>query len=476
MDLRLAGVYLACIAVITHCYPAAQLTWDGYYYIEISQNFRSSIRPGGYPYFLKLLNSITWSLPLIVTCQYILHFLSIWFFLHVVDKVFRIKEWQYFLLGLILITEPVALYHCFAILSDVLFSALTLAYMSTLILFIRKRSAWLFVVHVLFIFACIEVRHIALFYPYFSFVIIALYYRKLKPVLIYGAVIFSINFSIMQLHIRANLELYQVPVYSAFSGWTHTNNTLYALPYMPSDTSEIKDPEVRRMHGFFKTYMDTSSFKMPFIGSGFLWDDKSPMCVIRKKLQDSLHAEFIQAWHILSPSFTKYGIYMQTHYPMAYIKGYMIPNMETLFHPHDGEMMDYYVTRDMNVTMLEWYHKKPEDFYARHQIYKNTINAWNLTYYHIRLTLFTLAMIASLFFFRRIRKQTDYFFVPVILFIGAFYMLTLYSSWFMYRYLIPVIPMQVAVIFTMLIVVFRKKAATETPAEIPSQSGAIENS
>src|SRR4051812_24563727 len=106
MDLRLAGIYLMAIAVIVHCYPAAQLTWDSYYYIEISQNFRPSIRPWGYPFFLKLLNSIRWSMPLILTCQYVLNFLSLWFFLQVVNKTFQLKAGQYFLLGLILVTEP----------------------------------------------------------------------------------------------------------------------------------------------------------------------------------------------------------------------------------------------------------------------------------------------------------------------------------------------------------------------------------
>lgn len=458
IDLKLAGIFLACIAFIIHCYPSAQLTWDSYSYIVSSRDLKPSIRPGGYPFFLHLLNGVSSSFDLIVASQYLLYFVCVLFFLRVIDRIFLLKEWQYFLLGFILITEPVALYHCLTILSDVLFSALSLAYISTLILFVRKRSIVFFVIHVLLIFFCIEVRHIALFYPYFSFAVMLFYYPKLKPALISGAVIFGLNFFVMQGHIRGNEKEFGVPVYSAFSGWTQANNALYGMPYMQLDTNEISDIEIRRMHSFCRTYMDTSSFKMPFIGSGFLWDDKSPLCILRKKTEETQHAEFFHAWYLMAPLYSKYGTYLQTHYPMAYFKGYILPNVETLINPQDGEMSDYNITPpDINPGILEWYNKKPADLFVRHQIYKNYINKWNISYYHIRLGLFVLAMLVALIYYRKIRTLSPGFFIPVISFVVLFYALNLYSSWFMHRYLLPLIPLQVAVIFTVLIIVFGKK-------------------
>jgi hypothetical protein len=457
IDLLLLGIFLICIAVLTYCYPMPQLTWDSFYYLENAHDFRPSLRPGGYPWFIKNINGVTWSLHLIVACQYLLHFLSIWSFLRVVDKLVALKDLQYFLLGFILLTEPVALYHCFNILSDILFSSLSIAYISTLILLIRKRSIGLFILHIAFMFACVEVRHIALFYPYFSFALLVFYHRNIKLVLLYALVIFGLSYIFTQIHYRSAEKRYGVRVYSPFTGWTYANNALYSLPYIKLDTNKISDVEVRRLHAYCTEVMSKPSFRMPVIGSGFLWDPGSPLCQLREKTQDSLQVSSFQAWYLLCDVYGRYGTYLQRNYPMAYVKGYIVPNMATMVKPHEGEMLQYNSTVEMDTVILGWYHTELADYTPRHEPYRDYLNNWNNFYHQLRLALFTLAIIAALVYRKRMTNDTAKFLLPTILFVGVFYLLTLYSSWFMHRYLLPVIPLQVAVIFVMCLVIGRKK-------------------
>ncbi len=465
-DILLLLIFIGCVSLLTYCYPTAQLTWDSYYYLEIANDMKPSLRPGGYPFFLHILGSVYKSFSIIVISQYCLYFLSIWFFLRVLDYFFRFTTLQYILLGILFIVEPVGLYHCFNVLSDVLFSALTLGYIATLLLYTVKRSRWVFVAHLLCMFAAIEVRHIALFYPFFSFVLLLYFHRSFRLGLVYAVVIFGPYFLLNRYHVNQNEKYYKVRVYSPFSGWTHANNTLYGLHLMKLDTAEISDPEIKALHTYFTRYMDTSGYYPVSIGSGFLWDDKSPLCVLRQKMQDSLGITFVEAWYKLAPSFGKYGLYMQKHFPLQYIQGFMKPNTATLIKPHDGEMLNYYATPDMNKWILEWYHRKPSDFFARKQIYSEHINHWNTKYYQLKLALFILASVFLAMRFRRMGKTTLAVIIPLTLFVYAFYALTWYSSWFMQRYMIPVFPLEISVIFLAVLSVAGKLRPPEEPAKV----------
>src|SRR4051812_2201745 len=122
--------YLVFVAVIQYCYPMAQFSWDGNYYVGFSIKLAAGIRPIGYSVFLKILYKIIHSILFVVYVQYFIYYVTIYLFLKTINIFFYLTKTNFYILGVFLLIEPAALYNCFNILSDLLFSCLTLLFIS----------------------------------------------------------------------------------------------------------------------------------------------------------------------------------------------------------------------------------------------------------------------------------------------------------------------------------------------------------
>lgn len=460
----LLPAYSLAIFFLLKYYPVPHLTWDSFYYVKTSITHEYGIRPSGYAYFLDWTYSISKSIKAVVLIQAALHYIATVLLLYTINEVLNIGKWLYFLLGLLLLLEPISLYHSNSILSDLLFAEMTIAALCCLVLYLKTQKLYLFLIHVLLIFCCIEIRHIGLFYPFFTCGILILFSKRSKRLIVNVAIILLVFASLYKWHVAENKKHYYVSVYSAFSGWTLANNALYALPYIHLDPSTISNKDIRDMHRFFTTYMDTTSFKVDreTVGSGFLWEDKSPLNVIRLKLIDSLHVDYNMSWYLCSPYFHYYGSYLIKHFPLAYWRAFIKPNSKSLYHPIIGEMEDYYITPFMDPNTLSRYHLEEAEVKCKKQIYKDKINKYISSGYPVLLFGFSLSIVLFLVFYLRFNTDFRMILSTMILFTVLFYAFTLYSSWFMFRYLLPVIPLMLVVIVMLwreiiLMIVFKNK-------------------
>jgi len=465
LNLALLCTYLVVIHYILKYYPIPHLTWDSFYYVKTSITHEYGIRPSGYAYFLDWTYSISKSIKAVVLVQAALHYIATILLLYTINEVLNIGKWLYFLLGLLLLLEPISLYHSNSILSDLLFAEMTIAALCCLVLYLKTQKFYLFLIHLILIFSCIEIRHIGLFYPFFTCGILILFTKRSRSLLLNISIILVIFASLYKWHVAENKKHYYVSVYSAFSGWTLANNALYALPYIHLNPSTISNKDIRGMHRFFTDYMDTTTFKVDreTVGSGFLWEDKSPLNVIRLKLIDSLHVDYNMSWYLCSPYFHYYGSYLIKHFPLAYWSGFIKPNTKSLLHPSIGEMKDYYITPFMDTITLSRYHLEEAEVKCKKQVYKDTINKYISSGYTVLLSIFGLSVILFLVFYRKFNKVFIKAIATIILFVSLFYAFTLYSSWFMFRYLLPVIPLMLVVIVMVwremiLTVVIKKQA------------------
>ena len=452
-DIILLAIFIIACALIEYCYPVAQFSWDGNYYVEHSIKLVPDIRPIGYPFFLKILYKISPKLPFVVYSQFFIYFLSIYLFLLVLRKLFDVKNIAFFSLGVLLLIEPVALYACFNILSDLLFTCLSILYFTSLLLYLRDQKRFFFFIHLILLFFCLEVRLLALFYPFFSILILMLFLKSRKIIFINSLLLFATFFADHELNIRANYMQYGIPIHSAFSGWTQANNAMYALPYIRDNGNKIKDPEIRKLYSFFKKYLDTTIFFANPASSDWMWDARSPMNIIRQKVEDSLGSlnindqRYIKSLYILAPLYSKYGNYVETHYPFAYFKGFILPNAQTLMTPHDGEMSDYYVGPPTNQDVLDRYRITQHMIFCRKQIYKNILNKFDLFCYRARLLLFLLSIAIFIYYMRITDVNTQMLLVVSGIFISLFFSMMLYSSRFMPRYVLPILPLMTTFIF-----------------------------
>jgi len=450
IDIILLCILYKVFSIVLSYYPLPQLTWDSSYYIDTAITNEYGIRPSGYSFFLNWVYGFSKDIHAIVWAQFIIYYLSVITFLKAISATFKIPIWLYGVAGLLLISEPVALYHINNILSDNLFASLTLLAIAFLLLAVHKSNYIFLALHIITIFLCIEVRHIALFYPFFTCVVIFFsQFRNIAKLAAIILVLFTFK-SLKDMHVAYNQKKYGIPVYSAFSGWTHANNSLYALKRIHVDAKYIDNPDIRNMHAFFSTYLDTTkAFVVTQVGSGYLWDDLSPLNIMRNKLIDSTHIDYNNSWYRLAPYYHYYGMYIQKNYPYEYVMSFMYPNIQTMLHPQYGEMGEYHMTQYISHKALERYQLKEEDRICKQDIYPINVNP-KLEYWYSKLLKITAAfsLLFLIYLRRKFTKEENLLIGTIIFFLFSFFSLTLYSSWFMYRYLLPAFPLMFTLILS----------------------------
>ncbi|MEI8279687.1 MAG: hypothetical protein WCG87_07965 [Bacteroidota bacterium] len=445
-DILLLFIYSILCAYILYCYPIAEFSWDGNYYVKHSISLAPGIRPIGYSLFLKILYKICSSLSFVVYAQFAIYFISVLTFLKALQKAFVFSNIHYCLLGILLLAEPAALYNCFNILSDLLSSCLTLCYISTLILYIIDPKKRYLTIHLALLICCMETRHIALFYPFFSILIFFILLKNKKLLLLSIIATLTVFYVDHSLNLHRNMKAFGVPIHTAFTGWTQANNIMFLLQKDHAQILPVTDPQLKDIHNFCMHYFDTATYADHEINTDWLWDPKSPLEILRKPVEDSLikhHDQsdiYYHSFYIQAPLYARYATFIQSHYPLLFFKDYMLPNLSTLITPHDGEMMDYYSGPKPESSTLVRYHLKPEDIYCRHQIYKKFINAFNLRYYQFRCLLLLFCFLGIALVWKKLSLLARNFYTIAGLFIISYCLVMLYSSWFMPRYLLPILP------------------------------------
>ncbi|OJW96392.1 MAG: hypothetical protein BGO70_01545 [Bacteroidetes bacterium 43-93] len=440
-----------------YCYPVPQLTWDSFYYVKASVTGDYGIRPAGYAIFLRIVHLFLPDIQGVVYIQFLLHFLSLLFLLRVIKNVFNVSSAIYIVLGLLLIAEPVALYYANNILSDILFSAISTAALASLLWYLSKPSILLLALHLLLVFLAIEVRLIALFHPFFTCAVLLVAKRGIHSLI--SCIVIATLFGILwQWHVSVNKKEYGVSTYSAFSDWTAANNALYSLYSV--DENFINNPDIKAQHLMFRHYMDTSSFKANEIGSAYLWDDASPLNHIRIHMADSLHLSYNASWFYVAPEFGRYGSYILWHFPGTYIKTFVLPNLATMAKPLLGEMSDYRITPFMDTITLARYHLRENDIKFRKEPYKRRINKVITAAYPVEFILFALSGILFLTNINKWAKEGRIAMCVLLAFPILYYGAMLWSSWFIYRYLLPVYPIVFAVIVLNISKLLNKQPAT----------------
>lgn len=448
--LLLAG-FLVLVVIMQYFYPHPNISWDTEYYLQHSRTGKAGLRPIGYSEFLDYIYTFSTSLKAVVFVQYLLYYLSILSLLAVFNKIFGLKKWLFVLTGWLMLAEPTGIYHCIAIYSDLFFSTLTWFYLATLLYFIHTRK-WLYLLlHIPILFLCLETRFISLFYPFFSILVIVFAMRGLilKVVciaLLFGTFKYSYNH-----YIRLNQETFGVPIHSAFKGWTLANNVMYALPRIHLAPKNIRAQHLKDIHEVMSDHVANSDYTVIPIATDYVWNPNSPLYTLLGRVQDSMRnagatISQYQDMFVLAPRLEDYGMYIQKHYPYEYLMGYMVPNVKTMVQPHDGEMGDYYVHPDMSDSTMMRYNITKEYVQCRKDIFKTTICGFNAKFYKYRLILFTLSMILLIVLWRHNTRPEGKALIITISFVALFMLMMLYSSWFMYRYILPVMPVMTVVV------------------------------
>lgn len=91
-DLFLLFLFIIIAVFINYFYPMPEFSWDGNYYVTYSAKLSPSIRPMGYPLFLKALYFLSHSIHFVVFIQYLLYFISIFLLLKTVVAFYPVSN------------------------------------------------------------------------------------------------------------------------------------------------------------------------------------------------------------------------------------------------------------------------------------------------------------------------------------------------------------------------------------------------
>ena len=325
-------------------YPFIDICIDSYTYLVVARYHETiSLRPIGYSIFLQLIHSITNSDTVVATIQYFLFQAASLSLFFTIRRFYKPGLWLERLLLAFIVLNPFVLYLCNSLMSDALFAALTLFWLTTLIRLIWKPTWSLLCWQLVLLFMAFNVRYSAMFYPIIA-IVAFLMVKKRRWFKVTGVVTTVVMILSVRAYIKhITFELTGVPNFTAFTGWQLANNAMHVYPWVPVDTTGFPTPESREVARYTWRYFENpykplqeSALKATV---GYMWFDLSPLRKYRLDWSrvhspaDTTQYLGMTDWNRLSPIFSDYGKTVITKHPLAFAWHYLWPSAKGFFLP-----------------------------------------------------------------------------------------------------------------------------------------------
>jgi len=344
-------INLVLLLVYKYCYPFPDLNTDGQGYIfAAASNQKVYYRPFGYARFLQLLRSFTFGAYAVVAAQYFLVVLAAQFCFFTTDYFFPFKHKAVKACTWLLISvNPVLLVLSNALLSDILFIALSITWFA-LLLWTWKRKSWLaLLLQLVILYWCFQVRYNALYYPLVAAAVFGFAPGMKLPYRLAGAIGSLLLITATYTGIKnTTYKTTGADVFAGFSGWQAANNALFIYKRADIRTEDFDDPELQLLDKFVKRYIDSipaeereQIARNELQNSSFLWNPGSPLKKYLFYYLQKHRINYFQAWYRVSPLYSKYAMQIIKDHPEAYFRHFLLPNLWYEFVP-TAEFMEKY--------------------------------------------------------------------------------------------------------------------------------------
>jgi hypothetical protein len=347
MDWAIIGVLFIAILIflkIYYPYPTTE-TDSGNYILSAFTGKINGYRPYGYSGFLSFFHGISSDVKFVVTWQWLMNFISVTFFLFTVKFIFsNLPRIAFYVLCIVCILNPSTIFMNSYIMSDSLFTSLTLLFLTTFI-WIVYNGSWVAIAgNLVILWWCMDTRYIGLFYPVFSAAAIGwILFKRFKWVGLAGAIVPIAMLLLYRSSATDKMkEEYGVETFSSFGGWQKANNGVAVLPYVKVDANEITDPQIKAINQIVSQFPD-SFFRTPdIIATSFMWTRNYPGKVCLSQYIQQTGTPYMKAWAYMGTQMEIYGDFLQSHYRMEFFKHYIIPNFKNVFKVYNiGEYPDF---------------------------------------------------------------------------------------------------------------------------------------
>ncbi|MBN9383509.1 MAG: hypothetical protein J0H74_22315 [Chitinophagaceae bacterium] len=315
-------------------YPHPFMVMDSYVYIRpLVEGRNVNSFPMGYTWFLQLFSFFSRSATLLVWVQYLLleasfllFFFSLLYFFHPGSK------WMKVLLFLFFFVNPLFLYCSNFIMSDALFTTLSILWITQLMWIMTRPRPYMILIHALLLLLVFTVRYNALYYPFIAaFILLA---ARMRPWLKVAAIALQFLFigGFIQ-YTRGEMERSSgVRQFSPFGSWRMANNALYMYGHVCQEKDDTVPARFATLDLMVKRYFravrwvdDLSDARSG--GAFYAADGGSPLLQykVRQYGQDSVFLD-LRTFGLVAPLYSAYGTYLARKYPIAYCRWFLWPS------------------------------------------------------------------------------------------------------------------------------------------------------
>lgn len=452
-----------------YAFPALIPDSNGYV-VSAIQNRYLGYRPMGYSIFLTIIHGISDSLNFLVFSQFFLSYLSTLFFILSIKYLFKpANKLSIILYYLFAIASPSVIYLTNTILSDSLFSSLTIFWACFGLWFLNSKKIWYKLLFLIFQLICLyflaKVRYTGLFYFAIQFLIITyVFFKKHKLIGLASIVIvFFIGKKIYTNQVNDTFNISKVKTFSGFSGWQMANNALHVVPHIKLDLSDFKNPETKDFAKFVMENDSLLAVDSYTTTSNFLWEKKLPLKQYLAKQIALKHNYYLKTWTLLGKDiYQDFGMTVIKNHPIAYFRYFMFPTFLGILYPAKDQLYTKYDTKSIKTeTFDQWFTYDKENLES-----KNTVINEFAPFSVYRLTIWIFVFLTLIFsvvfkLWKKVPKTNYVQFFFITFFLLSYVLFHMYSASFEARYIAPIHLIQITIIYIIINTLLNKQTSKD---------------
>lgn len=327
--------------VFKHFYPNPNLIFDSYHYlIATDTNANVYAWPIGYPKFIRLLGHISHAANFLTTCQFFLFESCSLLFFFSIRMLLRIGILPSIILLLYLHLNPIYLYTSNLVISDILFTSLSLVWITQIIWIIYYPKKWMIYTHSIILLLVFTIRYNALYYPFVGVIAILLTHQSIKYKLL-GIILPIILITGFILFTRFTMQTSTgVKQFSPFGGWKLANDALYMYEHIYIKDKGPLPEKFKNLDQTVRKYFDAPHDTVDLYhydvtsGSYYMYIYPSPLMVYQHKVQgfDPSPLNF-RTFAPMGPLYQEYGTYLIKKNIIPFVEYFIVPNLYRYFIP-----------------------------------------------------------------------------------------------------------------------------------------------
>jgi len=471
--IALVGTILQFV-VFKILYPFPDFISDSYSYIATNiYHMDVNLWPIGYSIFLSGVHMISHSDTFLVGLQYFLLEGSLAYLFFSVLYLYRPAKSIAMTLYIFLFFNPMFLYLSNAVLSDSIFAALTIVFLTQFLWMFHRSTITQIIVQGVIIGLCFPIRYTAIYYPLVALVGLLLSKHKF-PVKVFGFLIGIVPMVSFYFYTKQKTkEITGTSEFSVFGGWQIANNALYMYGHINVDSNNLP-PETHSLDEaskqFFERFHPSPQELAALPGTYFM---KVPYAILKPYMAarysyDNPREQF-KVWGLVSPIYKKYGTWLITNYPIQFAQYYLWLNTKNYFLPH----LEKFEIYNLGIKTVP---SHVQDWFGYITPYVRSISAniqGKLFYIYpilfMVLNFYFMIRMCWLFLSKGINKLTPFFKTTLIFisfFLFANFCFSVFATPVVLRY--QLIPLIFLFIFSMFLLELPGKAKKESSKQISS--------